>query len=66
MTASCSLPGLMKATPLMCKGEDGKPRPLLSGGVQFADGSLSADVPMKTLARQFGITHFIVSQVGVV
>jgi predicted acylesterase/phospholipase RssA len=53
----------MKATPIMCKGKDGKPVPLFNSGVRFADGSLSADIPMKSLARQFNITHFIISQV---
>ena len=48
----------------MCKGEDGQPVPLFNSGVRFADGSLSADVPMKSLARQFGVSHFLVSQVG--
>ena len=59
--ASCSIPGVFAPTALAARDINGERVPYLPGR-KWIDGSLSDDLPMKRLARLYGINHFIVSQ----
>ncbi|KAK3280244.1 hypothetical protein CYMTET_11915 [Cymbomonas tetramitiformis] len=64
VTASCSLPGIMKANILEAKDAEGNIVPFEVDGVEWIDGSVQADVPFRRMATVFSVSNFIVSQVN--
>lgn len=62
--ASCALPGIMNPVELECKDADGNIVPYLMGGIEWVDGSITADIPTKRLRELFNTNSFIVSQVN--
>ena len=63
VAASCALPGLLLPTPLMeLDPATGSIRPWSLDGTAKLDGSMSADLPVECLRRQFGVTNLLVSQ----
>lgn len=64
VAASCALPGIMGPHRLMAKTPDGKLQPFDSGGREFVDGTLRADLPKRRLAEMFHCNQFMVSQVN--
>jgi len=63
VAASCALPGIMPPCKLTQK-IDGKVSFFEVDGVEWIDGSFSADVPFKRISQLFNVTNFIVSQVN--
>ena len=65
VAASCSVPGVFNAAPLLVKdpvtGEHG---PWTPSPQHFIDGSVDNDLPMTRLSEMFNVNHFIVSQVN--
>lgn len=59
--ASCCIPGVFPPVSLAAKNVHGERVPYLPSR-KWVDGSLSEDLPMKRLARLYGVNHFIVSQ----
>eukprot|EP01084_Bolivina_argentea_P081265 147169_1 len=66
ITASCALPGLMKPQQLWSKNEKNNNQkiPYYPDGIQWVDGSLQADIPIKLLQELFRVNYTIVSQVN--
>lgn len=64
LTAPTSLPGIMNPVELECKDADGNIVPYLAGGLEWVDGSITADIPTKRLRELFNTNSFIVSQVN--
>eukprot|EP01094_Clydonella_sp_ATCC50884_P001832 TRINITY_DN11381_c1_g1_i1.p1 TRINITY_DN11381_c1_g1~~TRINITY_DN11381_c1_g1_i1.p1 ORF type:complete len:619 (-),score=220.56 TRINITY_DN11381_c1_g1_i1:130-1860(-) len=62
--ASCALQFLYKPVQLMCKSHSGQVVPYHASGLQWSDGSVQNDLPMKRLSQLFNVNHFIVSQVN--
>ncbi|MES1917776.1 MAG: hypothetical protein MHM6MM_009482, partial [Cercozoa sp. M6MM] len=61
--ASCAVPLVYPPVALQCRRRDGRIRPFLDAGTQFADGSVEHDLPMTRLSELFNVNHFLVSQV---
>ncbi|NNC77065.1 MAG: DUF3336 domain-containing protein, partial [Woeseiaceae bacterium] len=59
--ASCAVPGVYPPVTLVAKNVDGKKQPYLPSR-RWIDGSIVEDVPLKRLARLYGVNHSIVSQ----
>ncbi len=59
--ASCCIPGVFSPVTLAAKNVKGERVPYLPSR-RWVDGSISDDLPMKRLARLYGVNHFIVSQ----
>jgi NTE family protein len=59
--ASCSIPGIFPPVTLHAKGRDGVRRPYVPSR-KWVDGSISADLPERRLARLYGVNYFITSQ----
>lgn len=59
--ASCAVPGLFPPVTLMTKDRNGEYRPYMPS-VQWADGSLKSDLPMRRLGELYNVNHHIVSQ----
>lgn len=59
--ASSAFPGFFPAVALRAKDEHGNIRPYLEDR-KWMDGSISDDMPIKRIARLYGVNHFIVSQ----
>jgi len=59
--ASCSIPGIYPPVLLYAKGRDGSRRPYVPSR-RWVDGSISADLPERRLARLYGVNFFITSQ----
>ncbi|KAF0972387.1 hypothetical protein FDP41_009290 [Naegleria fowleri] len=63
--ASCSLPMLYKAVPLMAKDRDGNIVPYHNFPNQkYQDGTLFYDLPITRLAELFNVNFYIASQVN--
>lgn len=63
--ASCSLPLVYAPSMVYRKGQDDKLESWMPKEHAFIDGSIGADVPVKSLGVMFNVTNFIVSQVNV-
>ncbi len=61
--ASAAVPGFYPPVALAAKNVEGEKQPYLPSR-RWVDGSLSDDMPVKRLARIYGVNHFIVSQVN--
>jgi TAG lipase / steryl ester hydrolase / phospholipase A2 / LPA acyltransferase len=59
--ASCSIPGIYPPVSLMARSRDGVRRPYVPSR-KWVDGSISADLPERRLARLYGVNYFITSQ----
>ncbi len=59
--ASCAVPALYPAVTLAAKNSDGEKKPYLPSR-RWIDGSIAEDLPLKRLARLYGVNHSIVSQ----
>lgn len=59
--ASCAIPGIYPPVSLWAKNIDGERVPYIPGR-KFVDGSIQDDLPVRRLARLFGVNHSIVSQ----
>jgi TAG lipase / steryl ester hydrolase / phospholipase A2 / LPA acyltransferase len=59
--ASCSIPGVYPAVTLAARGRDGVRRPYVPSR-KWIDGSISADLPERRLARLYGVNYFVTSQ----
>jgi NTE family protein len=59
--ASCAVPGIFPPVALAARDEDGNRVEFLRGN-RWLDGSLTGDLPVKRLARLYGVNHTIVSQ----
>ncbi|ASK34434.1 DUF3336 domain-containing protein [Alloalcanivorax mobilis] len=59
--ASCAIPGIYPPVNLWAKNIDGERVPYIPGR-KFVDGSIQDDLPVRRLARLFGVNHSIVSQ----
>lgn len=59
--ASSAVPGIFPAVTLMARNENGEREEFLRGS-RWMDGSLTGDLPIKRLARLYGVNHTIVSQ----
>jgi hypothetical protein len=57
VATSCALPGIMEPIKLMAKGPDGKPMPFMSDGINMIDGSLMADLPVRTFLALPLLSH---------
>ncbi len=64
VVASCSLPGIMKASKLLSKNALGEIGPFFLDGVQWIDGSIQADIPFRGISTMFSVSNTIVSQVN--
>ena len=65
VAASCSVPLVFNASPLLVKAPDtGEHRPWNPTPQRWIDGSVDNDLPMTRLAEMFNVNHFIVSQVN--
>lgn len=62
--ASCALPGVFEAVPLMAKDEKGAVIKYHERDLKFRDGSFWADLPLQRLSELFNVNLFIVSQVN--
>jgi TAG lipase/steryl ester hydrolase/phospholipase A2/LPA acyltransferase len=62
--ASCSLPVVFRPSNIVCKMANGNEESWMPRDHVFIDGSIGADVPMKSLSVMFNVTSFIVSQVN--
>lgn len=61
LLASSAFPGVFPSVALMARNEEGERTPYLPGR-KWIDGSVSEDLPIRRVARLFGVNHFIVSQ----
>ena len=61
--ASAAVPGFYPPVALAAKNAEGERQPYLPSR-RWVDGSISDDMPVKRLARLYGVNHFIVSQVN--
>ncbi|WP_342806312.1 DUF3336 domain-containing protein [Alteromonas sp. M12] len=59
--ASCAAPGFFPSVTLAAKNEKGEKQAYLPTR-KWVDGSLSEDLPIKKVARLYGVNHYIVSQ----
>ncbi|CAA0110022.1 Uncharacterised protein [Zhongshania aliphaticivorans] len=59
--ASCAFPGAFPPVTLAAKNQRGERQPYLASR-KWIDGSVSNDMPIKRVARLYGVNHFIVSQ----
>ncbi|KAF8863102.1 patatin-domain-containing protein, partial [Acephala macrosclerotiorum] len=65
VAASCSVPVLFTAAPLLVKNPiTGENTPWNPTPQRWIDGSVDNDLPMTRLAEMFNVNHFIVSQVN--
>ncbi|KAG7040213.1 hypothetical protein JMJ77_0010494 [Colletotrichum scovillei] len=65
VAASCSVPLVFSAAPLLVKDPDtGEHMPWNPTPQRWIDGSVDNDLPMTRLAEMFNVNHFIVSQVN--
>ncbi|KAM0333927.1 hypothetical protein ACHAQA_000944 [Verticillium albo-atrum] len=65
VAASCSVPLVFTAAPLLVKVPDtGEHMPWNPTPQRWIDGSVDNDLPMTRLAEMFNVNHFIVSQVN--
>ncbi|KAM0459999.1 hypothetical protein ACHAPV_000250 [Trichoderma viride] len=65
VAASCSVPLIFNASPLLVKDPiTGDHRQWNPTPQRFIDGSVDNDLPMTRLAEMFNVNHFIVSQVN--
>jgi len=63
VVASCSVPGVFDARPLLIRDEvTGEHIPWDPAEQLWIDGSLDNDIPVERLGELFGVNHFIVSQ----
>ena len=61
--ASCALPGVFPAVALRAKNASGEYQDYLPGR-RWIDGSFSEDLPMKRLARLYGVNHYVGSLIN--
>lgn len=59
--ASCAIPGIYPPVSLWAKNMEGDKVPYIPGR-KFVDGSIKDDLPIRRLARLYGVNHAIVSQ----
>ncbi|NNE61842.1 MAG: DUF3336 domain-containing protein [Woeseia sp.] len=59
--ASCAVPGFYPAVTLAARDTDGTRKPYLPAR-KWIDGSVSEDLPIRRLARLYGVNHTIASQ----
>jgi NTE family protein len=59
--ASCALPGVFPSVTLLARDKSGDKKEYLPSR-KWVDGAISDDLPMRRLARLFGVNHYIVSQ----
>ncbi len=59
--ASCAVPGIYPPVTLAAKNHHGERVPYLPNR-KWVDGSVTHDLPVKRLARLYGVNHHIVSQ----
>lgn len=65
VAASCSVPFVFSAAPLLVKDpQTGEYMPWNLTPQRWVDGSVDNDLPMTRLAEMFNVNHFIVSQVN--
>lgn len=65
VAASCSVPLVFNASPLLVKDPiTGEHRPWNPSPQRWIDGSVDNDLPMTRLSEMFNVNHFIVSQVN--
>lgn len=65
VAASCSVPFVFSAAPLLIKDPVTREhKPWNPSSQRFVDGSVDNDLPMTRLAEMFNVNHFIVSQVN--
>lgn len=65
VAASCSVPFIFSAAPLLAKDpRTGQQGPWNQSPQRWVDGSVDNDLPMTRLAEMFNVNHFIVSQVN--
>lgn len=65
VAASCSLPLVFSASPLLVKDpRTGEHHPWNPTPERWIDGSVDNDLPMTRLSEMFNVNHFIVSQVN--
>ncbi|ROT36304.1 patatin-domain-containing protein [Sodiomyces alkalinus F11] len=65
VAASCSVPLVFSAAPLLVKAPGtGEHMPWNPTPQRWIDGSVDNDLPMTRLAEMFNVNHFIVSQVN--
>lgn len=65
VAASCSVPFVFSAAPLLVKDPvTGEHLPWNPTPQRWVDGSVDNDLPMTRLAEMFNVNHFIVSQVN--
>lgn len=65
VAASCSVPFVFSAAPLLVKDpQTGEHMPWNPTPQKWVDGSVDNDLPMTRLAEMFNVNHFIVSQVN--
>lgn len=65
VAASCSVPFIFSAAPLLVKAPGtGEHMPWNPSPQRWIDGSVDNDLPMTRLAEMFNVNHFIVSQVN--
>lgn len=65
VAASCSVPFVFSAAPLLVKSPlTGEHMPWNPTPQKWVDGSVDNDLPMTRLAEMFNVNHFIVSQVN--
>ncbi|KAF4983540.1 hypothetical protein FZEAL_1075 [Fusarium zealandicum] len=65
VAASCSVPLVFNASPLLVKDPiTGEHQPWNPTPQHWIDGSVDNDLPMTRLAEMFNVNHFIVSQVN--
>jgi len=59
--ASCAIPGMFPAVTLAARNSAGERKPYVPSR-QWVDGSITGDLPVRRLARLYGVNHFISSQ----
>ena len=60
--ASCAVPGFFTAATLMIKDSRGKEVPFEVDGVEWIDGSVQADIPVKRISTLFNVSNYVVCQ----
>lgn len=61
--ASCAVPGVFPSVTLEAKNVHGESQPYLPTR-KWVDGSLSDDLPIKRLARLYGVNHYVASMIN--
>ncbi len=61
VVASCSVPGVFPPVRLAAKNFDGNRKTYLPE-LEWIDGSVAQDMPVRRLGRLYGVNHFIASQ----